>query len=251
MKKEVGFIFSFFFCIFKPILSCSVYSEVSRSSLYSINMKKCCFLLLLLFPLITSAQVITYDTIRVPPNDERNIYRHQQPQNSLSEREPYTPQGRYITDEKPASFDRSKLRFGADLGLSLSRNYTRLGLGPQVGYQFNNYFMAGAGIKYYYTKAVTTTYVIKNNLLGANLFGYLYPTRFITAFVQPELNYIRSVLTVKADDNRELSSGMVPALVVGAGLRLGRSYITLNYDLVQHVNSPHPNGFYLGISAFF
>lgn len=162
-----------------------------------------------------------------------------------------TPQSRYITHEKPVTFDKSKLRFGADLGLSISRNYTRLGLGPQVGYQFNNYFMAGAGIKYYYTKTATTNYDIKNNLLGANLFGYIYPVRFITAFVQPELNYIWSVLTKEADNYEAYSRGFVPSLVVGAGFRLDRSHITLNYDLVQHINSPHPSGFYLGVSAFF
>src|SRR5690554_7387546 len=214
-------------------------------------MKKCCFLLLLLFPLITSAQVITYDTIRVPPNDERNIYRHQQPQNSLSEREPYTPQGRYITDEKPASFDRSKLRFGADLGLSLSRNYTNLGFGPQVGYQFNNYFMAGAGLKYYYTRARTQDYVVKNNLLGANLFGYFYPVRFIALFVQPEINYTRSTLTYEYEVGEEplITKGFVPSVVAGAGLRLGYTHLTINYDLVQHARSPHPTGFYMGISA--
>jgi len=212
-------------------------------------MKKCCFLLLLLFPLAATAQVITYDTISVSPNDERNIYRQQQ--NKRTESVPYSPQRRTITDENPFTFDKSKLRFGVDLGLSLSRNYTRLGIGPQVGYQFNNYFMAGAGIKYYYTKAELPTYIIRNNLLGANLFGYIYPTRFITAFVQPELNYIRSVLIRKADDYEEVSRGVVPSLVVGAGLRLGRSHITLNYDLAQHANSPHPDGFYLGISAFF
>lgn len=214
-------------------------------------MKKCSFLLLLLLPLMVSGQVITYDTIRVSPNDERNIYRHQQPQGSTGEPVSITPRRRSITDERSAIFDKSKLRFGADLGLSLSRNYTRLGIGPQVGYQFNSYFMAGAGIKYYYTKAELPTHIIRNNLLGANIFGYFYPARFITVFAQPELNYIRSVLTDKAKDNDELSRGMVPSLVVGAGLRLGRSHITLNYDLVQHDNSPHPDGFYLGISAFF
>lgn len=203
-------------------------------------MKKCFFLLLMLFPLVAAAQVITYDTIKVSQDDERNIYRGV-----------YTPPEEVITKENRGSFDKSKLRFGADLGLSLSRNYTRLGLGPQAGYQFNNYFMAGTGIKYYYTKAATTDYVIRNHLFGANLFGYFYPVKFITAFVQPELNYILSVLTEKANGVQRRSSGLVPSLVVGAGFRLGRSHITLNYDMVQHVNSPHPGGFYLGVSAFF
>ncbi len=47
------------------------------------------------------------------------------------------------------------------------------------------------------------------------------------------------------------TKGFVPTLVVGAGLRLGYSHITINYDLLQQKNSPHPDGFYLGVSAFF
>ena len=137
------------------------------------------------------------------------------------------------------------------MGMSISRNYTRIGFGPQVGYQINPYLLAGVGVKYYYTKAVTNTYQIKNNLTGANVFGYVYPLRFIVFFAQPELNYIRSTLVDKTIGEERKSSGTVPSLVVGGGLRLGRSHITINYDLVQHKNSPHPSGYYLGVSAFF
>ena len=213
-------------------------------------MKQWCFLLLMLFPLFAGAQVITYDTIRVSSDDERNIYSNPR-QEPPAQKEPVVSQLGFTPLQMQPAFDRSKLRFGANLGLSLSRNYTRLGLGPQIGYQFSPYFMAGAGIKYYYTKAVLPDYTIRNNLLGINLFGYVYPVRFITAFAQPEINYIRSVLTEKAKEEDRTTRGLVPSLVVGAGLRLGRSHITLNYDLVQHVNSPHPSGFYLGFSAFF
>ena len=111
--------------------------------------------------------------------------------------------------------------------------------------------MAGAGIKYYYTRADLTSYESRDNLLGANIFGYFYPARFIALLAQPELNYIRSSLTDKSTGNENIKKGMVPSLVVGGGLRLGRSHITLNYDLIQHLNSPHPAGFYLGVSAFF
>jgi len=213
-------------------------------------MKQWCLLLLMLFPLFAGAQVITYDTIRVSSDNERNIYRKPL-QKPSTQKEPAMSQRSYLPQEMLPAFDRSKLRFGANLGLSLSRHYTRLGLGPQIGYQFNPYFMAGAGIKYYYTRAALPDYTIRNNLLGVNLFGYVYPVRFITAFAQPEINYIRSVLTEKATNENRTNRGLVPSLVVGAGFRLGRSHITLNYDLVQHVNSPHPSGFYLGFSAFF
>jgi len=213
-------------------------------------MKQFIPLLFFLIALGTEAQVIRYDTIRVTAGDERNIHQTTK-QNNIAEA------ARIQVDEKQPDqndltrFDRRKLRFGADLGLSLSRNYTRLGVGPQVGYQLNPYLMAGAGIKYYYTRADLTSYESRDNLLGANIFGYFYPARFIALFAQPELNYIRSSLTDKSTGNENIKKGMVPSLVVGGGLRLGRSHITLNYDLIQHLNSPHPAGFYLGVSAFF
>lgn len=111
--------------------------------------------------------------------------------------------------------------------------------------------MAGTGVKYYYTRARTNEYEIRNNLLGANLFGYFYPVNFITLFAQPELNYIWAKFTSRTTKDSIMDRGLVPSLVVGAGFRLGRSHVTLNYDLVQHTNSPHPEGFYLGVSAFF
>ncbi len=198
--------------------------------------------------LSAGAQVITYDTIRVSPDDERNIHRYRAKDVVVSS-ESLAQEKIYVTREQPASFDKSKLRFGADLGLSISRNYTNLGFGPQIGYQFNEHLMTGAGIKYYFRKARTYDYEIKNNLLGTNLFAYFYPASFIALFAQPELNYIWS--SSRTTENMVTVKGLVPSVVVGAGFRLGMSHITLNYDLVQHANSPHPDGFYLGISAFF
>ncbi len=210
------------------------------------------FVLLLLQWIIfnTEAQVIRYDTIRVPAHDERNIH-GAGGQFQQAETKPLQVSNRESNEEDGPLFDRKKLRFGADLGLSLGSNYTHLGIGPQVGYQFNPQLLAGAGIKYYYTRTGTSYYEIRNNLVGANIFGYLYPTRFIALFAQPELNYIHSLMTDKSNGDRKKNKGMVPSLVVGGGFRIGRSHITLNYDLVQHVNSPHPTGFYLGVSAFF
>lgn len=150
------------------------------------------------------------------------------------------------------SFDKRKLRFGANLGLSLSSNYTYLNLGPQFGYQFNQHFMAGGGIKYNYSKISVSDYTKKNNLLGLNLFGYTYPISFITLFAQPEINYIWSNIKMTNTTNDEITTkGFTPSLIVGAGLRLGYSHITINYDLLQKKDSPHPEGFYLGVSAFF
>ena len=213
-------------------------------------MNRLLFLFFLLSALSAEAQTITYDTIRVSPDDERNIHLNRS-RNTRATDKPLRRGSIYTAGGQPTTFDKSKLRFGANLGLSVSRNYTNLGFGPQIGYQFNEYFMVGTGIKYYYTRARTYEYEIKNNLLGMNVFGYFYPVNFMALFAQPELNYIWSKLTSRTTGNSVADRGLVPSLVVGAGFRLGRSHITLNYDLMQHANSPHPDGLYLGVSAFF
>lgn len=208
-------------------------------------------LFLWLFPLFAGAQIISYDTIPVAPDDERNIYRSEELRSIAKNETSSGIRRKEIEKSRTTTFDRSKLRFGVDLGLSVSKNYTRLGIGPQVGYQFNRHIMAGVGIKYYYSKASTSEYTVRDHLLGANLFGYFYPLPFIAVFVQPETNYIWSAIISESTSETTSHSGLVPSLIVGAGLRLGRSHITLNYDLIQHADSPHPTGVYLGVSAFF
>lgn len=196
--------------------------------------------LLLLLPVIASAQGFSYDTIKVAPDDSRNIYTNRK-HTTLTD----------YNENTGTVFDKRKLRLGANLGLSLSRNYTHLGVGPLIGYQFNKYFMAGTGIKYFYSRARLSNYEHKDNIFGINLFGYTYPVSFFTIFTQPELNYISSKLTYNSTGEVITSNGFVPSLIVGAGFRLGYTHITLNYDLVQRPNSPHPDGFYLAVSAFF
>ena len=205
-------------------------------------MKRWGLFFIFLLPAICFAQGFTLDTIRVASEDSRNI--HQSTKLNQTELS--------LNKDNSSHFilDHTKLRFGANIGLSLSKNYTYLGVGPQIGYQFNNYFMAGAGIKYYHLKRNLSEYERKNNLLGFNLFGYIYPVRFITIFAQPELNYIWSNITYNTGE-KVTNNGIAPSLILGAGLKLGPTHVTLNYDLVQHNNSPHPKGFYLGISAFF
>ncbi len=209
--------------------------------------------LFITFAFVISAQSIKYDTIRVSPDDERNIHRGK----SLTVSAP--PPRKQTTNNKTqtahSTFDKSKLRYGANLGLSLSRNYTSINIGPQLGYQLTNHFLIGAGVKYYYTKVrgyqYNTSTVYKNNLLGVNAFGYLYPVSFITIFAQPEINYLWSHYIDESTGDTRNSTGAVPSVLVGAGIRLGRTHLTLNYDLVQHVNSPYSRGVFFGVSVFF
>ena len=218
-------------------------------------MRKICLFLLIIFPVMMPAQVITYDTIRVSPDDERNIYKTQRQQQTAQS--PIARQPILLDRESAPGFrfDKSKLRYGANIGLSFSRNYSAFNFGPQVGYQLSSRFMAGVGIKYYYNKVrafqFNEEYLYKNNLLGANLFGYFYPARFLALFVQPEINRLWANLTDEMTGEVTKSCGFVPSLLVGGGLRLGHSHITLNYDLAQHTNSPYPRGWFLGFSTFF
>ena len=220
-------------------------------------MRKWFLFILLLFPIIGSAQGFTLDTIRVSPEDRRNIHQnrqvdnnHQLDYNQQTQQNRQTEQSARSRNKNNLTFDKSKLRFGANLGLSLSSNYTHLGIGPQIGYDFNQYFMAGAGVRYNHLKRKLSDYERRSNLLGLNLFGYFYPVRFITMFIQPEINYIWSNIKYNQGDTVS-NSGFAPSLVMGAGLRLGYTHVTINYDLIQHRRSPHPAGYFFGVSAFF
>ena len=114
-------------------------------------------------------------------------------------------------------------------------------LAPQLGYQFNQYFMAGVGVSYYYSKykgyIKSDRITHYNNSLGGNLFAYLYPTSFLALSVQPEANYIWASYKDAAGVSYKRDV-LVPSVVVGAGLRLGRAHAMLYYDLVQDVDSP-------------
>jgi hypothetical protein len=212
------------------------------------------YLILCFIPIFIQAQNnFRLDTVRVDKNDSRNIHAYKN--KGITSDAPEKSNKEITNSNEIKGFDKTKLRFGANLGLSLSKNYTFLGLGPQIGYSFSNYFMAGAGIKYYYTKTRAydygDSYLYKNNLLGANIFGYLYPIKFITVFAQPELNYLWTSVENETTNEVSKDSGIVPSIVVGAGFRLGFTHITFNYDLIHEVNSPYPEGIFLGVSAFF
>jgi hypothetical protein len=241
-------------------------------------MKNFYLILFLLFPLLAQAQTFRLDTIPVSPDDPRNIHRQQQlqPQQRTVDVNLQPINGSHATESRateanvqpvataqqpqrsvrtenlpPFQFDRNRLRLGAHLGLSSSRNFTSFALGPQVGYLFSDFIMVGAGAKYHHIRANRRDYSVRNNLLGMNVFSYMYPTNFFSVFVQPEINQIwRSVRM--ADGTRLTDSGTVPVFLIGAGVHFNRfMHITLNYDLVRHRHSPYSDRVFLSISGFF
>ena len=198
-------------------------------------------LILILFVILStlsySQEPFRYDTIRVSRDDTRNI--HQQKQN-----QPLAKQNRQIqrgTSEPEAKigFDAKKLRYGLNLGLNFSNNYSLFRLAPQVGYQFNEYVMAGVGVSYYHSKQRVyfqservNDYI---NSLGANAFAY----------------YIWASSEGDVSGTYNKRKALVPSVVVGAGLRLGSAHAMIYYDLVQDVNSPYSSGVFYGVSVYF
>ena len=209
-----------------------------------------------------SQEPFRYDTIRVSDDDSRNIHQYQkkeQTPKSTQQRKPITIQASLpsATNQPTtnSSFDARKLRYGINFGLNFSSNYSLFRLAPQVGYQFNQYVLAGVGVSYYYSK--TRLYheeervTHSNNSIGANTFAYLYPMRMIAISAQPEVNYIWSSLNGDSSGQYNKQNVLVPSFVIGAGLRLGRAHAMLYYDLVQDVNSPYSSGLFYGVSVYF
>ena len=241
------------------------------------KMKKLYLVLFLLFPLLMQAQTFRLDTIPVAPDDPRNINRHQQlqPQQRTVDvnlqpigenRETEAEEQTYVQDVTPTQqrqaqsvrmenlppfeFDRTRLRLGAHLGLSMGGNATAFALGPQVGYLFSDLVLVGTGVKYHHIRVNRDNHQIRNNLLGLNVFSYFYPTDLFTIFVRPEINHIWRNVTI--DGTRFSERGAVPVLLIGAGVHFGRfTHITLNYDLVNHRHSPYSDRVFLSISGFF
>lgn len=201
-----------------------------------------------------SQEPFRYDTIWVTPDDERNIHRNQNTQITTAQ----TQQQEQRSQLKPVSttgFDVRNLRYGLNFGMHFSDNYSLFRLAPQVGYQFNQYFMAGAGVSYYHSKDKfynqRERVSIYSNSLGANLFGILYPSHMLVVSAQPELNQIWFNYKGDRPGEDDKRNVLVPSFIVGAGFRLGPAHAMFYYDLVQDVNSPYSSGVFYGVSVYF
>ncbi len=183
--------------------------------------------IVLLFTFITgNAQSFRYDTVPNPnKGQEKQLYRIEEPAaqqtNPVSDTNQESP--------KTSGFDKTKLVFGGSIGMVFG-DYTAISVSPQVGYAFNKYFTAGAGIAYnYYSYDYVNSPDATYNYLGLNVFGRVNPIPYITLQVQPEAYY--------AWGNR-ISSQIVPCLLVGGGVTIpaGRGGINmmLFYDVVQY-----------------
>jgi hypothetical protein len=153
---------------------------------------------------------------------------------------------------KEGGFDKSKLFFGGNFGLSFGSGYNFVNVSPQLGYRFNRYLAAGVGVNFSYSSLKS----FYNNgdvfsrqtqgVTGLNIFGRVYPIEQLLLQVQPELNYTwGKYKEYNPDVTYKLESKFVPSLLIGAGgaIPAGRgSFIVLaQYDVIQDVRSPYGN----------
>ncbi len=146
--------------------------------------------------------------------------------------------------------DKSKLFVGGNFGINFG-NYTLINVSPQLGYRFNKYFAAGAGVNFIYS-SLRTDYSdgsrerYNQGVAGLNIFGRVYPIPEILLQVQPELNYTWGKLKesgVNYSNTYKLESKFIPSLLLGAGGALpagpGAFIVMAQYDILQQDRNPY------------
>ena len=155
-------------------------------------------------------------------------------------------------EEGKSGFDKSKLFFGGNFGLAFGNYSTLVNVSPQIGYRFNRYVAAGAGINFIYSSYkydfgdVNQNYKEQYGVTGLNIFGRFYPIEYLFVQVQPEANYTwLKYHFYNGEPDEKLPNKIVPSLLggVGAAIPAGRGalIVTVNYDLLQNERSPYGN----------
>jgi hypothetical protein len=153
---------------------------------------------------------------------------------------------------KSGGFDKSKLFFGGNFGLAFGNYSTLVNVSPQIGYRFNRYLAAGAGVNFIFSSYkydfgdINQNYKEQYGVTGLNVFGRVYPIEYIFVQVQPEANYTwLKYHFYNGEPDVKLPNKIVPSLLggIGAAIPAGRGYfiVMANYDLLQNERSPYGN----------
>ena len=151
--------------------------------------------------------------------------------------------------EEKKGFDKSKLFYGGNFGLSFG-DFTVINVSPQLGYRFNNFFAAGAGVNFQYSSIKyrdfygNTSYKTSYGVTGLNVFGRAYPIQYIFLQVQPEMNYVWGKYKYyDGQPDQKLNGELVPSLLLGGGAAIpsGRgSFIAMvQFDVLNNAKSPY------------
>jgi len=159
---------------------------------------------------------------------------------------------REVEEEAPqkTGFDKSKLFFGGNLGASFG-DYTLANVSPQIGYRFNEHFAAGAGVNFIYSAVkyrdfnANPLYKASYGVTGLNVFGRVYPIKYLLLQVQPEMNYTWG--KYKYYDGvtpaQKIPGKIVPSMLVGGGAVIpqgrGALVIMIQYDVLNQAGNPY------------
>ncbi len=164
-------------------------------------------------------------------------------------------------EKEKKGFDKSKLFLGGNFGLTFG-DYTLINISPQLGYRFNDYLAAGAGVNLQYI-SIKDRYMngdpysqTSQGVAGLNIFGRVYPARFLMIQAQPELNYVFGKIKYYDPPSRtNIDASIVPSLLLGGGIVFpagrGGFIVSIFYDVLQQPNSPYSNRPFYNFSYSF
>lgn len=148
-------------------------------------------------------------------------------------------------DVREKGFRKENLFFGGNFGLGFGSNSTNIQVSPQVGYRFNNFVAAGAGINFNYFSYKYEWLGYRENfgVAGLNIFGRVYPISVVLLQVQPEANYVWGKAKYNNGSEVKLDGKVVPSLLVGGGAAIpmgsGAMLLMVQYDLLQRPMNPY------------
>ena len=159
--------------------------------------------------------------------------------------------------EKQKKFDPNRLVFGGIVGASFG-NFTFVQVSPQVGYMVNPYLTAGGGINFIYSsEKYANNDKYEYGYAGLNVYGRVFPIRFIVLSAQPEINYNWGTYKFgNGQPSQKIDGQFVPSLLLGGGLMIpsggrGGKMITMQYDVLQNARSPYGSNAFLNVGFTF
>lgn len=157
-----------------------------------------------------------------------------------------------------------RLVYGGGLGLSFG-NYTRISLAPQVGYRFNDHWVAGAGVIYNYVK-INRIYDpfqgqfvdpnFENTIYGPNFFGNYFPNDKLFFGAQFEYLNFDDYFYGNNQPNPTITNRWTPVLFAQGGYtqpigEKGFLQVGLRVNLLHDERSPYDNWWSPVINFYF
>jgi hypothetical protein len=161
------------------------------------------------------------------------------------------------TGQDGRKFDANRLVFGGVMGASFG-DFTFVQVSPQVGYAFNQYLTAGGGVNFIYSSDKFGGTTSQYGYAGLNVFGRIFPVKFLVLTVQPELNYNwgKVKYDIPGVPDQTLDGKFIPSLLLGGGVVIptggrGNMLLTLQYDVLQNNRSPYGRNAFVNFGFTF